>query len=223
MLLLLPVLQRGPRVFTEILSTKEVKLNHLEVVKHRGCSWHLAAPRRSMAALPERAWQCPRAQWRASFPLQLRSKISSRRPHARPLPGLQSSAHSTSPTRRSPALTAAAGEAALFRGRLRTQSCKPMQRAAFPSPHLPAACTSETRPERNHENKAGGSAVSVPFIAAKEGPCLPGHGQQCPTGKPRHLPGAGVRSTALARISSLVSHPRSPKSTCQGRRQKSLT
>lgn len=143
-----------------------------------------------------------------------------------PLPGLQSPAHITSPTQQPPALTAAAGEAAFFRGRLRTQSCKPMQRAALPSPHLPAACTSETRPERNHENKAGGSAIPVPFIAAKKSPCLPQTAAACawawpavPYGKPRHVPGAGLCSATLAHISSPVSHPRSPESTCQGRRQ----
>lgn len=37
LLLLLPTLPKGPRVFTEILSIKEVKITDLDVVKLRGC------------------------------------------------------------------------------------------------------------------------------------------------------------------------------------------
>lgn len=51
LLLLLPTLPKGPRVFTEILSIKKVKITDLDVVKLGGCSWHLTAPGRSIPTL----------------------------------------------------------------------------------------------------------------------------------------------------------------------------
>lgn len=123
------------------------------------------------------------------------------------------------------------------------ESCKLMRRAAFPypwtssavslqAPHFQAVCVARNRNERNPEDEVGSGTVLVSFITAKKGSCMPQRAVACVTGTVSNAlweVTALLRrwrllfSDALAHISSLVSHPRSPKSACQGRSTKSLT
>lgn len=118
-----------------------------------------------------------------------------------------------------------------------------MGRAVFPypgtssavslqAPHLRAVCAARNTTERNPEDEVGSGTVLVSFITEKKGSCVPQRAVVCVMGTVTNalwevtaLPRRWRRlfSDALAHISSLVSHPRSPKSACQGRSTKSLT
>lgn len=232
-----PILQKGPRAFAEILSIKEVKLNNVAGVKHRDCSWHLSAARGSVTALLQQAWRCLGDSWHVSSPPAWLSDLLSSPPHVATAQrfGSQSSAHITSPPQHSPALTVRArgagrvspwtGGSQVMQGSISISL--PADRSAAASPRAP-----EKRTERNHRSKAGSSTASVLVITAKKGPCVPQTVAVCVPGSGSDAPGEGtalprrwrfVSSGALAHISSLVSHPRSPKSACQGRSTKPLT